>query len=104
LKIVEKSGNKLEELLTSVNPWQGADCQRPECLLCETKKYTVKLLKQESDRRNLVYETYCITCLERDTEEIMKDETRDKEQDKERIGKIKMHKYVGDTNRSLYER
>ena len=39
LKIEEKSWNKLEELLTSANPWKGADCKRPACLLGETKKY-----------------------------------------------------------------
>ena len=97
LKIEDKSGNKLEELLTSANPWKGADCKRPACLLGETKKYKGRLLKQECDRRNIKYETYCITCLERDTEEIMKEETRDKEHDKERIGKIRMPKYVGET-------
>ena len=28
LKIVERSGTKLEELLHKANPWQGVDCER----------------------------------------------------------------------------
>ena len=81
LKITEKAGSQLEDLLTSSNPWKGVDCGRDKCLLCETKLYTGKLLKQECDRRNLVYETVCITCEERDTEEIEKDERDDKKDD-----------------------
>ena len=38
LKMVEKSGDKLENLLTKSNPWQGMDCERPQCLLCQTKQ------------------------------------------------------------------
>ena len=37
LKLVERSGRKIEDLLTSSNPWQGIDCGRTSCLLCQTK-------------------------------------------------------------------
>ena len=54
LKIVENSGEKLEDLLTSSNIWKGQECGRDQCLLCETKTYTGKKKRQECHRRNLV--------------------------------------------------
>ena len=42
LKLVERSGSKLEDLLTTNNPWQGQDCGRLQCLLCSTKQKTGK--------------------------------------------------------------
>ena len=79
LKIVETSGEKLEDLLTSSNIWKGQECGRDQCLLCETKTYTGKKMRQECDRRNLVYETTCLTCKERDEAEIDGDEREEKE-------------------------
>ena len=37
LKVVERSGAKLEDILHSSNPWSGKDCGRNNCLLCVTK-------------------------------------------------------------------
>ena len=42
LKIVERAGNKLEDLLTSSNPWKGKICERQGCMLCESKVRTNK--------------------------------------------------------------
>ena len=56
-KMVEKAGDKLENLLTKSNPWQGMDCGRPQCLLCQTKQKTGKNLGQDCNTRNLVYKT-----------------------------------------------
>jgi hypothetical protein len=66
LKIEERAGIRLEDMLTSSNPWKGKDCERPGCLLYKTKQHTGKLLKQECDKRNLVYETICMTCQRRE--------------------------------------
>ena len=68
LKIVERSGDKLLNLLTSSNPWRGKICDRPNCMLCETKTRTGKNLKQDCSKRNLVYETKCQTCEGREIE------------------------------------
>ena len=80
------------------------DCQRKKCLLCETKKYTGKYLTQECSRRNLVYETRCITCEEREIEKIEKETVGDEEKRKERKRKMKLYKYVGETACSTFER
>ena len=31
VKIIEKAGNKLEDILIKRDPWKGADCGRPNC-------------------------------------------------------------------------
>ena len=104
LKLVEKAGDKLEDLLTKSNPWQGMDCGRPGCLLCKTKLKTGSNLSQDCHTRNLVYESWCMTCLKREEEEIEQRFEGDAGKIKERKGKIKKHLYVGETARSIYER
>ena len=50
LKIVERGGSKLEDILHKSDPCQGGDCERQECLLCRTKTWTGKNLKQECSK------------------------------------------------------
>ena len=104
LKMVEKAGDKLENLLTKSNPWQGQDCGRQKCLLCHTKQKTGKNLGQDCHTRNLVYETWCISCLKRDEGEVELKWAGDAKKIKEMKEKIKKHLYVGETARSIYER
>jgi hypothetical protein len=61
LKIVERAGLKLEDILHKADPWQGQDCKREKCLLCLTKSRTGKNTTQDCSRRILVYETWCMT-------------------------------------------
>ena len=51
LKIVERAGTKLEDLLTKSKAWQGIDCGRKLCLLCETKEKTGKNKGQDCHKR-----------------------------------------------------
>ena len=87
IKVVEKGGTKLVDLLHKAKPWAGQDCGRARCMLCETKKKEGKKNSQDCIKRNCVYETYCMTCTQR--------------QDKETNAKIHL---CGETNRSVYER
>ena len=52
-KIVERSGTKLEHVLHQSNPWAGEDCGREACLLCQTKKATVKNTNQSCSKNEL---------------------------------------------------
>lgn len=104
LKVVEKAGDKLEDLLTKSNPWQGMDCGRQNCLLCETKLKTDKNLSQDCHTRNLVYETWCMTCLRRDEEDAERRGEGDAGRVRELKRKIRKHLYIGETSRSMYER
>ena len=103
LKIVERTGTKLQDILTKSNPWQGENCTRKNCLLCHTKARTGKLTSQECSKRNIVYETTCVTC---ENEAIKDLENLDLEE-KEKVDKkkeIKLFKYIGESSRSAYER
>ena len=47
LKVVEKAGDSLIDLLHRSNPWSGQDCQRHLCLHCQTKTKTGKNITQD---------------------------------------------------------
>ena len=65
LKKVQKAGLKLEDAVKT-NAWKGQPCDKQRCLLCETKVYTGKNLGQSCSKSNLVYQTHCITCEEKE--------------------------------------
>ena len=106
LKIVERCGTKIADILTSSDPWKGKDCMREGCLLCQTKSLTGKLLSQDCRKRSIVYETHCITCEERNVRMIEEkyENVDDKEQMKKELKKIKIYKYIGETGKSCFER
>ena len=47
IKIVEKGGTKLVDILHKANPWAGQDCGREGCLLCSTKRESGKTNSQD---------------------------------------------------------
>ena len=104
LKIVERSGTKLIDLIHKADPWEGQDCGRDKCILCETKQKTGKFLSQDCHKRCVVYETWCLTCEERGRKEIEEDETLDEETRNRKLREMKVYKYVGESSRSFYER
>ena len=105
IKIVEKVGNKLVDLLHKSDPWAGDNCGRERCLLCETKVKENKVNTQDCHKRNCVYQTYCRTCTERQDRRI---EEKYKEMGEKKIEeekrKAKRFIYIEETNRSVFER
>ena len=63
IKIVERSGLKLTDLLHKSNAWSSRDCMREDCLMCKTAENECD--KGKCYRRNIMYETFCIICYER---------------------------------------
>ena len=104
IKIVERAGQKLKDLLHSSNPWRGEDCGRKACLLCSTKQKLKKHLKQDCRKRSLVYEVWCQDCKERGEKEIEKEEGDNIEGIEEKKRKMKIFKYIGEKSRSVFER
>ena len=104
LKMVEKTGIKIQDLLTCSNPWSGQDCLRLRCWPCRSKEMTGKGKSQECSRRSLCYETWCLKCEAVEKEKIENDDSLSENEKKNRIGKIKLHKYIGETARSVFER
>ena len=101
--IIERTGIKLQDLLTRSDPWKGSDCQRQNCLLYFTKNRTEKLKTQDCHKKNIVYETRCITCQENEQDRI--DSLNIEQDEKLELKKnIKLFKYIGETSRSSFER
>ena len=104
IKIVEKGGTKLVDILHKANPWAGQDCGRDGCLLCRSRRDEGRKDKQDCRKRNMVYQTTCQTCKERKEEEI---EEKYKEEGKKKVDEMKkgMKKYIyiGESNRSAFE-
>ena len=58
IKLVERSGSTIRQLLVKSNPWaSGAVCGDTDCLLCKTGKG-----KQDCSKRNICYEIFCKSC------------------------------------------
>ena len=99
------------DLLCQSNPWKGNDCRREDCVLCETKEETGKGKGQCCSTRNVTYETWCGTCEDREKERMEKELEKEKGEQPQTVGRkkgegsgVKLHKYVGETGRSVYER
>ena len=104
VKVVEKAGRKLEDMIAGKDPWKGADCGRKNCLICSTKTLTGKNLKADCTKRNILYEIHCLTCENRELERIREICDEDEERKKDMIRNMKTPKYIGETSRSGYER
>jgi hypothetical protein len=100
--IVERGGTKLVDMLHKANPWAGQDCGRLRCLLCTTQKDEGRKNSQDCKKRNCVYETYCMTCmqrLDRMTEEKYGEMGKKKAEEDKR--NTRRYIYIGETNRSV---
>ena len=130
-KLVEKTGNKLENILHKSNAWGDEDCCRNDCIMCGSAGENEK--KGQCKKRNVVYETYCLLCEEKERnvekekklyseiinsqeKNVEKGESRkrkrisnekgesEKERKEKRGRKEYSTKYIGETGRSGYER
>ena len=76
VKIVERSGTKLQELLHKSNVWEERDCLRDDCWVCTEENLGGK--KGQCYKKNITYETYCITCYKKEERERLERERKDK--------------------------
>ena len=67
-KVVEKTGRKLEEILHKSDAWSDRDCERKDCLICQSAAEDER--RGMCKKRNIVYETFCITCYEKEKKSI----------------------------------
>ena len=82
VKIVERGGTQVKQILHKSNPWSQGFCDRENCLPCLHGDG-----KQNCFEKNVVYKISCLECA-----------------DEKNGDKIKAAVYVGQTSRSLYER
>ena len=83
IKIVERSGTSVKQMLIKSNPWAGRPCGKDKCLSCLNSEEP-----QNCFAKGVVYDINCVKCKE------MADEGEE----------IPVSKYTGQTSRSLYQR
>ena len=99
VKMIEMAGTSLGQTFSNRNPWAGAGCEREDCHTCHQGGKQDK--KEDCFRRNIMYESRCGTC--EDRQEIQGEEGR-KRNKKRNADLGDPNIYVGETSRSLYER
>ena len=57
IKVVERSGDKLQDLLCKSNPWDNQDCKRENCFSCKTAVKDEKVEFRNGRQRSVLYET-----------------------------------------------
>ena len=90
VKVVERSGTGLKNILPNTNPWSGEHCSRSECITCNQGAEE----KPDCAKRNLIYENICTIC---NPEALKKGELKTINAEVPSI-------YVGETARSVQER
>ena len=58
IKIVEKAGNKIVDLLHKSNGWSNEDCEREDCIVCSSAMDDDNAIRN-CKRRSITYETFC---------------------------------------------
>ena len=126
IRVMERTGEKLEDIIHKSNPWEGEHCGRKGCNFCDSGD---KKLLGKRKQRNIVYENECMLCKGGDTklnseatEEEEKEKSGDRVADENSDNKRKRsliererscqpsneaklgYKYIGETSRSGYER
>ena len=60
IKIVERTGDKIVDLLHRSNAWADSDCERSDCIVCDSAENDAK--KGSCKIRGVTYEVYCKNC------------------------------------------
>ena len=81
MRVVKKGGDRIDRIMIKADIMEGADCEREDCKVCESKGTTGKW-GQSCTRRNLTYRVVCLHC-------------------KETEG-LKIAEYIGETGTDLY--
>ena len=58
IKVVERGGSKLSQLLANTNPWAGGNCGRQGCVTCEQGGDKLP----PCTKRSILYESTCLDC------------------------------------------
>ena len=61
-KLTEQAGDKLQSMLTRVNPWGAKPCQRIKCTTCRHGMLEDKWKPSHCHTRSVVYRNFCVPC------------------------------------------
>ena len=125
LKVVERAGDKIQDLLHKSNPWEDKDCERKSCHPCLSSSKSDESEFKSCTKRSIIYETWCQTCLSKEEKKLRRNrdifeeeiglenlykEGQEKKKGKKRkvtdtkVEEILKFRYIGETSRSAYER
>ena len=104
VKIVERGGRKIEDIIANKDPWKNKDCGRPNCFICMTKTLRKGNKNKDCTKRNINYEIKCLTCEKIEKGRREEEAGDDVEKTKELEEKMKTPIYIGETSQSGYER
>ena len=62
IKVVERSGERIQDILHKSDPWESRDCGREDCAPCLSSSKSEKLPYKNCTKRSVVYKTWCETC------------------------------------------
>ena len=93
VRVTERAGTPLSSLLCNKNMWKGQDCKREECHICCQPGEK----REDCKRRNVLYESGCMDCIEPDVWERSGLDALAESGDHPSI-------YVGESARSICER
>ena len=88
LKIIERGGDKLQDILCKSNPWGGEDCKREDCFTCEVATKFGHCSFKNCHQRSVLYETWCKRCkreVEREEKEMKENNKKLENMEKKRI-------------------
>ena len=78
IKIVEKGGLKIKNILCAKNPFQKSKCEEKTCPLCSKSQFvdiSQGEVKIQCNTNNVGYRWKCMTCKEKDTVKVYEGET-----------------------------
>ena len=64
LKVIERVGEKIEDMIHRSNPWDDVNCERAECFSCKSSAKMSEPKYSYCKTRSIVYQTWCQTCLD----------------------------------------
>ena len=100
VKLVERSGRKIEDLITNKDPWKNKDCRRPNCFICNTKTITGKGLNIDCTKRNFNYTIKCLNCEEEERHRIDEVAGDNNELKRQLEDNMSTPLYIGETSKS----
>ena len=121
VKVVERAGERIQDILHKSDPWGNRDCERGNCKVCETSVENEKIPFKNCTKRSVIYMTWYESCrmekLKTDGDvETMENGEENKSGKEKNKGELREMKrkcenvknedfiYIGETSRSAMER
>ena len=107
IKVIERAGERLEDMLHKSNCWENSDCGRENCKICETSVKDESIPFKNCTRRSILYKTLCESCRKRNVSKLgekIEGENRFSKRKFEELIEKEDYVYFGETSRSSNER